>query len=217
MTGEYWSDIDNIPESLGLAAGRQVLESAGSPELTGATVAGNRYGRDRRGHSSGMRRLRLTLFNMFAGRWEFQSVERRCNGVAMTDVIESIVEPRISFEVPTAAHTHWNWAFSKPGDYYLTFKAVWNDWLPRVSCSNTSGTYHFQVVPEPSSLALAGIGLGSVPVGVRGTPPAGAASALGRRRERPERGSPAGRGKRGPLPPGSRPSPDSEGSMVSHA
>jgi len=55
----------------------------------------------------------------------------------------------------SGGHQHYNWAFTAPGDYAVTFQATGflgaNQTLP---VSNV-GTYYFHVVPEPSSLTLA--------------------------------------------------------------
>ena len=48
-------------------------------------------------------------------------------------------------------HSHWNWAFSKPGDYLLTVRAFGN--LLDGTYLESEGTFQFQVVPEPGSLA----------------------------------------------------------------
>lgn len=59
-----------------------------------------------------------------------------------------------------SSHTHLNWAFSKPGEYALTFRADVTDLTPGGVGYIGYGedTLHFSVVPEPSSLTLAGLG-----------------------------------------------------------
>jgi surface-anchored protein len=58
-------------------------------------------------------------------------------------------------------HLHYNWAFSEEGDYFLTLEAtgVLEDGGGLVS---GSGTFHFRVVPEPSTFALTVLGLGGL-------------------------------------------------------
>jgi surface-anchored protein len=60
-------------------------------------------------------------------------------------------------------HTHANWAFSKPGEYSLSFRADVHELNSAGSVVQYLGygedTLHFSVVPEPSSLALAGCGI----------------------------------------------------------
>ncbi len=56
-------------------------------------------------------------------------------------------------------HTHYAFGFTKPGDYYLefTFSSVYQG----TESISTPATFHFQVIPEPSSaLLIVGVGLG---------------------------------------------------------
>ena len=59
--------------------------------------------------------------------------------------------------LPAGAHSHVNWAFSAPGDYSVFFEA---SGISELNGATTSGPveYLFQVVPEPGSLSLAGVG-----------------------------------------------------------
>lgn len=54
------------------------------------------------------------------------------------------------------AHAHYNWGFTAPGLYEVTFTAS-GDLVGGGPTSGT-GTYSFLVAPEPGSLALLGIG-----------------------------------------------------------
>ena len=67
-----------------------------------------------------------------------------------------------SFRVNAGAHGDLNWAFSSPGNYEIDFEA--SGVLVSGNANLTTGpvTYHFQVVPEPSTWALIGIGLMSI-------------------------------------------------------
>jgi surface-anchored protein len=62
--------------------------------------------------------------------------------------------------VETGGHSHFNWAFSEPGDYTLTIEA---SGISTLNGATSSGgvNYLFQVqaVPEPSTMALGGLGV----------------------------------------------------------
>ena len=64
-----------------------------------------------------------------------------------------------SFTLPTGTHQHFNFAFTAPGDYTIAFEG--SGTLVAGSTFTQSGPidYFFTVVPEPSSAALAGLGL----------------------------------------------------------
>jgi len=62
--------------------------------------------------------------------------------------------------LPVATHLHYNWAFSAPGDYILTFEAGGTLVADSLITSSGDVEYLFQVVPEPSTLTL--LALGSV-------------------------------------------------------
>jgi surface-anchored protein len=53
------------------------------------------------------------------------------------------------------SHIHWNWGFSAPGTYTFGMQASYNDPVAGPLQSPVE-TYTFQVVPEPSTWALAG-------------------------------------------------------------
>ncbi|MCL4789304.1 MAG: choice-of-anchor M domain-containing protein [Verrucomicrobia bacterium] len=61
--------------------------------------------------------------------------------------------------IPSGAHSHVNWAFSAPGDYTVLFEATGNSVLNGLTSSGDVA-YNFRVeaVPEPGTLALAGVG-----------------------------------------------------------
>jgi hypothetical protein len=61
--------------------------------------------------------------------------------------------------VPTGLHQDLNWAFSAPGDYSVFFEASGISMLNGATTSgNVEYLFHVQAVPEPSTLALFGIG-----------------------------------------------------------
>jgi surface-anchored protein len=70
------------------------------------------------------------------------------NGVSSSDVLT------VS---SLGGHEHWNWAFSKAGEYTLNFQA--SGLLGTTLFESAVETYTFNVVPEPSSGTLLLIGL----------------------------------------------------------
>jgi surface-anchored protein len=55
----------------------------------------------------------------------------------------------------TAGHIHYNWGFSVPGTYTFEMQASYTDPVAGL-LQSPAETYTFQVVPEPSTWALAG-------------------------------------------------------------
>jgi surface-anchored protein len=55
----------------------------------------------------------------------------------------------------TAGHIHYNWGFSAPGSYTFTMQASYTDPVAGL-LQSPAEVYTFQVVPEPSTWALAG-------------------------------------------------------------
>jgi surface-anchored protein len=67
---------------------------------------------------------------------------------------------QISTDWEVWGHSHWHWGFSEPGDYSLALNIQGE--LADSSLSSIGSTVvGFQVVPEPSTLALLGCGLGA--------------------------------------------------------
>lgn len=65
------------------------------------------------------------------------------------------------------SHGHFNVGFSAPGDYLVTLEASGNHLIDGLRTSDPA-TYRFQVVPEPSTWALALSGLAAGALWVRG-------------------------------------------------
>jgi surface-anchored protein len=61
--------------------------------------------------------------------------------------------------IPSGAHSHVNWAFSAPGDYTVLFEATGNSALNGMTSSGeVAYNFHVEPVPEPGTMALAGVG-----------------------------------------------------------
>jgi surface-anchored protein len=61
--------------------------------------------------------------------------------------------------LPSGAHSHVNWTFSAPGDYTVWFEASGISELNGLTSSgDVPYLFHVQAVPEPGTLALAGVG-----------------------------------------------------------
>ena len=69
-----------------------------------------------------------------------------------------------SFSVSANGHTHRTVFFTEPGLYQVGIQAAGLNGGTSVS---GSAVYSFQVVPEPSSLALAGLGAAALAVAAR--------------------------------------------------
>ena len=63
-------------------------------------------------------------------------------------------------------HAHYNIGFTQPGRYEVSFDAVGTH-APTQLAVTGSGTYRFEVVPEPSTYALMGLGAAAVAWSVR--------------------------------------------------
>lgn len=61
-----------------------------------------------------------------------------------------------SITIPAGSHTHFNWGFTAAGAYELEFTISGNHVVD--GGQSASGTYGFQVIPEPSSVALGALG-----------------------------------------------------------
>lgn len=55
-------------------------------------------------------------------------------------------------------HTHFNWAFTAPGDYTLGFRASGTLLAGSEYTESDLTTFHFQVIPEPASAVLCAVG-----------------------------------------------------------
>ncbi|HRI15727.1 MAG TPA: choice-of-anchor M domain-containing protein [Verrucomicrobiota bacterium] len=76
------------------------------------------------------------------------------------------IGPDDTVSVIPGSHTHLNWGFSAPGVYRISFETVG---LNTTDGPEESGpvVYNFEVVPEPSALALAAVGMGAVMIILR--------------------------------------------------
>lgn len=62
--------------------------------------------------------------------------------------------------VTPGSHEHYNWAFTKTGQYDVTFEIAGTHATD--GAKSASATYSFNVVPEPSTYALLGLGLAAI-------------------------------------------------------
>ena len=72
-----------------------------------------------------------------------------------------------SIVLPTGTHQHFNYGFTAPGSYTVSFEA--SGTLVAGSQFTQSGSvdYSFVVVPEPSTAALTGVGMGALLLAMR--------------------------------------------------
>lgn len=156
--GDWASDWRNVPESLGLVQGDKFWNlpetfeggipflGIGAEEVPKGVFQNNR--------------IRLALVDMVAPEdGEFTLWAAGANVRMQT--FNGIDESSDYVDVDATVHGHWNWAFSKPGDYYLTLRAS-GTLVEGGQFLETTDTFHFQVVPEPSAITLVGVGLGTV-------------------------------------------------------
>jgi surface-anchored protein len=89
----------------------------------------------------------LTLLGMAGPAEAAFALER--NGVCYMTTADEISASDIVGNFPVGGHEHFSFYFTKAGDYELTFQA---SAYVNGSLVTDENTYHFQVVPEPSSL-----------------------------------------------------------------
>ncbi len=75
-------------------------------------------------------------------------------GDVMLD-ISSLTGPD-SVTTATGSHDHFNFGFTEPGDWYVTLTASGNHVTDGLK--SDTRTFHFQIVPEPTSAVLASLG-----------------------------------------------------------
>lgn len=62
-----------------------------------------------------------------------------------------------TLEVLAGSHAHYFWAFSAPGEYAVSFRASGVNAADGAVASEPA-TYHFQIIPEPGTVALFAVG-----------------------------------------------------------
>jgi surface-anchored protein len=67
-----------------------------------------------------------------------------------------------SLVLPTGTHQHFNFGFTAPGDYTIGLEASGTLVAGNQFTQSGSVDYFFTVIPEPSSAALAALGMGSL-------------------------------------------------------
>ena len=68
-----------------------------------------------------------------------------------------------TLELTPGAHTHFQWAFTKEGDYGLNF--TWSGTHKTDGLKTASATFGVQAVPEPSTVAMLAMAGGAMAVG----------------------------------------------------
>jgi surface-anchored protein len=86
-------------------------------------------------------------------------------GTTVVDMAFSSVNPAStfafnSFTMIPGDHTHFEWGFTQPGTY--TVNLTWTGTHVADGAISTTESFSIQVVPEPSGVALLGIGLGAL-------------------------------------------------------
>ena len=82
-------------------------------------------------------------------------------GTSVADIVFSTYAPgetvfSNSFTMTPGDHVHFQWAFTEQGDY--TFDLTWSGTHVADGAISTSDSFSFQVIPEPSTFALLGLG-----------------------------------------------------------
>lgn len=91
-------------------------------------------------------------------------------GTTVVDKLFSTFSPSAtdfanSFTMTPGDHAHFQWGFTQPGTYELTFQ--WSGTHIVDGLITTSDTYSVQVIPEPSTVVLGLLGLGTLAWAVR--------------------------------------------------
>jgi surface-anchored protein len=95
----------------------------------------------------------------------FAMYDTNIAGTTVVDMAFSSVNPAStfasnSFTMIPGDHTHFQWGFTQPGTY--TVDLTWTGTHGVDGAISTTESFSIQVVPEPSGVALLGIGLGAL-------------------------------------------------------
>lgn len=140
--GSLGSDVWTLPK---VEDPNLLFLGIGSEEIVSGTFAGDVFS------------LALTGFSGPGNLFIYDLDAFDVPSVLFSAVGGSVVASSHSF--PSGNHSHLNWAFTAIGDYTLTFEASANSTLNGLTSSGpVNYTFQVQPVPEPGTLALAGIG-----------------------------------------------------------
>jgi surface-anchored protein len=117
-------------------------------------------------------RVRLRLIDVSGhGHFSLYQVGSLGNPSILFQTLDPISEAPGFLELTAGAHEHYNWAFTAPGDYHLTFIAEATRAADNQPIASEPATYRFRVLPPPAaSIALEQIANGQWQIRCRSRP-----------------------------------------------
>jgi len=111
---------------------------------------------------SGPITLTLTSWSLPSGTSQFALYTTNLAGTSVSDKVFSTFDPLAtgssnSFTMTPGDHIHFQWGFTEQGNY--TFDFTWSGTHVGDGAISTTESFTVQVVPEPSTFAMLGLGL----------------------------------------------------------